>query len=30
MKTKEKEELVPTNEKSKTFGTVSAITTEAK
>ena len=30
MKTKEKEEVVPTTEKSKTFGTVSAITTEAR
>ena len=30
MKPREKEEVVPTTEKSKTFGTVSAITTEAK
>ena len=30
MKPREKEERVPTTEKSKTFGTVSAITTEAK
>ena len=30
MKTKEKEEVIPTTEKGKTFGTVSAITTEAK
>ena len=30
MKPKEKEEMVPTTDKSKTFGTVSAITTEAK
>ena len=30
MKPREKEEVVPTTEKSKSFGTVSAITTEAK
>ena len=30
MKPREKEEVVPTTEKSKTFGTVSAITTEVK
>ena len=30
MKPKEKEEVIPTTEKGKTFGTVSAITTEAK
>ena len=30
MKPREKEEVIPTTEKSKTFGTVSAITTEAK
>ena len=30
MKPKEKEEVIPTTEKNKTFGTVSAITTEAK
>ena len=30
MKTRDKEEVIPTSEKSKTFGTVSAITTEAK
>ena len=30
MKPREKEEVTPTNEKSKTFGTVSAITTKAK
>ena len=30
IKPREKEEVVPTTEKSKTFGTVSAITTEAK
>ena len=30
MKPKEKEEVIPANEKGKTFGTVSAITTEAK
>ena len=30
MKPKEKEEVMPTTEKGKTFGTVSAITTEAK
>ena len=30
MKPREKEEVVPTTEKSKTFGTVSAITTETK
>ena len=30
MKTREKEEVVPRTEKSKSFGTVSAITTEAK
>ena len=30
MKPREKEEVVQTTEKSKTFGTVSAITTEAK
>ena len=30
MKPREKEEVVPTTEKSKTFGTVSAITLEAK
>ena len=29
LKPKEKEEVVPTNDKSKTFGTVSAITTES-
>ena len=29
MKPREKEEVLPTTEKSKTFGTVSAITTEA-
>ena len=30
MKPREKEEVIPTTEKSKSFGTVSAITTEAK
>ena len=30
MKPREKEEVIPTTEKSKTFGTVSAITTDAK
>ena len=30
MKPREKEEVVPTTEKSKTLGTVSVITTEAK
>ena len=30
MKPKEKEEVMPTTEKCKTFGTASAITTEAK
>ena len=30
LKTREKEEVIPTTEKSKTLGTVSAITTEAK
>ena len=30
MKPREKEEVIPTTEKGKTFGTVSAITTEAK
>ena len=30
MKPKEKEEVMPTTEKGKTFGTISAITTEAK
>ena len=30
MKPKEKEEVIPTTEKGKTFGTVSAITFEAK
>ena len=30
MKPREKEEVVPTTEKSKTFGTVSAITIEPK
>ena len=30
MKPKEKEEMMPTTEKGKTFGTISAITTEAK
>ena len=30
MKPKEKEEIKPVTEKGKTFGTISAITTEAK
>ena len=30
MKPREKEEVVPATEKGKTFGTISAITTEAK